>query len=313
MTIVADVTPLRELLLDLRADAPVHHGPLTVIPLLASPGPEPDWLTASEAGEALRIEEINEAGRVPALHVTNAGDRPVLLLDGEELIGAKQDRILNTTVLVAARSGLDIPVSCVEEGRWAYRSPRFSSSDASLFASARAKKARRVSESLRSNAGHAGDQGQIWDDVALLAARHDVDSPTGAMRDFYERYAGDMAAAREALAPRPGQVGALVVLAGRWIGLDVLASPGLFARAWPRLSAGYAAEAVGRKPNGTPAVDPTAVLARVGEVAVEEAPAVGLGREHRLVGTETAGAALVVDDTVAHLMAFPVEASAVSR
>jgi hypothetical protein len=41
---------------------------------------------------------------------------------------------------------------------------------------------------------------------------------------------------------------------------------------------------------------------------VEEAPAVGLGREHRLIGRTLAGAALVVGDTVAHLMAFPVEA-----
>lgn len=41
---------------------------------------------------------------------------------------------------------------------------------------------------------------------------------------------------------------------------------------------------------------------------VEEAPAVGVGREHRLAGRALAGAALVVEDTVAHLMAFPAEA-----
>jgi hypothetical protein len=34
-------------------------------------------------------------------------------------------------------------------------------------------------------------------------------------------------------------------------------------------------------------------------------PAIGLGHELRLTGRTVAGAALVVDDRVAHLMAFP--------
>jgi hypothetical protein len=67
---------------------------------------------------------VSEGGDVPTLRLTSAADRPVLLLDGEELIGAKQNRVLNTTVLVAAHSRLTIPVSCVEQGRWAYKSAR---------------------------------------------------------------------------------------------------------------------------------------------------------------------------------------------
>jgi len=37
----------------------------------------------------------------------------------------------------------------------------------------------------------------------------------------------------------------------------------------------------------------------------EDAPAVGLGREYRLAGNAMVGAALVVEETVAHLMVFP--------
>jgi hypothetical protein len=44
---------------------------------------------------------------------------------------------------------------------------------------------------------------------------------------------------------------------------------------------------------------------------VEEAPAVGR-REHRLAGRALAGAALVVEDTAAHLTAFPDEAQSTS-
>jgi len=52
-----------------------------------------------------------------------------------------------------------------------------------------------------------------------------------------------VAAARTALAPRAGRVGALVFLGSRWLGLELLP----FARPVRagRLCAGYAAEAIG--------------------------------------------------------------------
>jgi hypothetical protein len=122
MPTLSDVKPLAQALCDLIPGAPVTHGALTVFPLLAGERPEPGWLTLAEAGEAVTIEEVSEGGDVPTLRLTSAAGCPVLLLDGEELIGAKQNRILNTTVLVAAHSHLTIPVSCVEQGRWAYKS-----------------------------------------------------------------------------------------------------------------------------------------------------------------------------------------------
>ena len=132
--------------------------------------------------------------------------------------------------------------------------------DSTLYASVRAAKAAKVTESLRTKGTHAGT--------------------------------------------RPGQVGALVFLGKRWLGLDLLPSAGLFERVWPRLCAGYTAELLGTE--GSPsAPDPRSVLEALAQAPVEEAPAVGLGREHRLAGNALAGAALVVEDTVAHLMAFP--------
>jgi hypothetical protein len=306
MPTISDVKPLHQLLGDLRPGESVHHGALSVVPLLWESVSEPDWLTLPEAGEAFTIEEVSEAGRVQTLRVTNGGNRPVLLIDGEELIGAKQNRVLNTTVLVAARSRLDIPVSCVEQGRWAYRARHFSSSDASLYASVRAKKAARISASLRSAGQHLGDQGQIWEDVASKAAKYRVESPTGAMRDVYDRYGRELAAGREALTARAGQVGAVVFLDGRWIGIDVLTSPRLFERVWRRLCVGYVAETIGRERSDAKSPDATELLERLGRAPVEEASAVGLGREHRIAGDTMTGAALLVEGVVAHFMAFPV-------
>jgi hypothetical protein len=79
----------------------------------------------------------------------NDGVRPVLLLDGEEVIGAKQNRIINLTVLVAAGTTVQLPVSCVEQGRWSMQSLRFAEAGRTMFASGRARKMRDVTASLR--------------------------------------------------------------------------------------------------------------------------------------------------------------------
>src|SRR3989304_4179076 len=131
-------------------------GGLPLVPLLNMGASDPDWLTLDEAvsGKTLTVTEVSEGGSVPTLRVVNKGDRAVLLLDSEELVGAKQNRILNTSVLIAAGQTITIPVSCVEQGRWAYQSRAFTSARPPLYASVRRKKAAQVHESLRMSRGH---------------------------------------------------------------------------------------------------------------------------------------------------------------
>lgn len=96
------------------------HGALAVLPIMADLPAGPDYLTLGEALAAgtLTITEISEGGSVPELAVINEGNLPVLFLDGEELAGAKQNRVVNTTILLKEHSKTVIPVSCVEQGRW---------------------------------------------------------------------------------------------------------------------------------------------------------------------------------------------------
>lgn len=101
------------------------------------------YLTLKEALEKklLLIQEVSTGGSVPELKVINHSDDPVLLLDGEELSGAKQNRVLNTTILVKGNSEVIIPVSCTEQGRWSYQTDRFYDSDIISPSFLRAKKA----------------------------------------------------------------------------------------------------------------------------------------------------------------------------
>jgi hypothetical protein len=125
------------------------------------------------------------------------------------------------------------------------------------------------------------------------------------MRDLYARYHTDLAVAHEALVAQPGQVGALIYMGSQWVGLDLLAGPGLFGRAWPRLCAGYVADAIGRETKPWHRLDAGAVLSRLAQGQAEPARAVGLGEEYRLSTSGLAGATLVAHGRVAHLMAFP--------
>ena len=107
------------------------HKNLAIVPLYMNGNGGTAYITLKEALEkgTLTVTEVTEGGTVPELKVINKADIAVLLLDGEELAGAKQNRVLNTTVLIAAHSETVIPVSCTEHGRWSYTSSEFRDSD----------------------------------------------------------------------------------------------------------------------------------------------------------------------------------------
>ena len=147
----------------LHVGEPIQHESLSIFPLFSEAGGAIDYQLSDEAiaNESLLIQEITEGGSVPDLLVENKGDSLVLFLEGEELVGAKQNRILNTSVLVAAHSKLKIPVSCVEQGRWRYSSRFFGSSGSHSPSKLRRALKASVSKSVRENRGHSSDQGQV--------------------------------------------------------------------------------------------------------------------------------------------------------
>ena len=162
---------------------PVEHRGIVVAPLFPRRTPVAEYATLEDALPlGLRIDEVSEAGVVPELAVTNPPDANVLLYDGEELLGAKQNRILNITVLVAAQSTTPIPVSCVEEGRWSRRSASFASAPHAAYPELRRRKAHRLAaEPLARGVA----QSEVWDEVRAKSARIGVHSPTGAQADVF--------------------------------------------------------------------------------------------------------------------------------
>ena len=79
---------------------PVEYRGIVIAPLFPRCTPSAEYATLEDALPiGLRIDEVSEVGVVPELAVANPTDANVLLYDGEELLGAKQNRILNVSVL----------------------------------------------------------------------------------------------------------------------------------------------------------------------------------------------------------------------
>lgn len=225
---------------------PGNYENLTLFPLYRDDEPVIEYLMLDEAlaKSAITITEINETGRVSELKVRNDSDIAVLLLDGEELAGSKQDRILNTTILVAPNSTLIIPVSCVEQGRWHYKSRTFYSGDRMYKPTDRGKKARRVLASMKVGKGFSAGQSEVWEEVACLHKKFGNRSKTHAMADVYDDQKRNLDAYIKGCTIADGQTGFVALINGKIIGLEVLSRSYAMQRAFPKFIRSYALDAI---------------------------------------------------------------------
>ena len=287
-----------------RVGEPVRRGPLAVFPLFAEASSPVDYLLADEAigASSLVVTEVGEAGSVPELRVENAGDRRVLFLEGEQLVGAKQNRVLNTSILVPAHATTRLPVSCVEQGRWSYRSRTFGSSGSHSHAKLRHALKATVTRSLRSGRGHSSDQGAVWDEVARQQESMGVASLTGAMDDTFAHYEATLAESRAALAYIPGATGLAVALGPAVVAVDLFDQPETCRKVWDRLLSGALMESLepGQGEGQATVADVEGLLSRSSRARWEEAPAVGEGTEYRAEIDRGHGSALLLGATPVH-------------
>lgn len=206
----------------------------------------------------VRITEVNGGGSVSELHLENSVELPILLMDGEELVGAKQNRVLNLTILAPAKHTTVIPVSCVEAGRWSMSSADLKTVDHVMYSSGRAQRLAEVTESMRSNGSRFSDQGAVWRDIAAKAFRLKAKSPTGAMSAIYERHKNSVEEFTRAFTWESGQAGVAFAIGGQLLGLDLFDQPEVMRRFFPKLVRSYALDALDADPTAN---EPTSVEA----------------------------------------------------
>jgi len=280
-----------------------------VIPLFTSIDEGPRYLTLREALEKrlLTITEVSQGGSVPELKVVNKAEIPVLLLDGEELAGAKQNRVLNTTILIKEKSETVIPVSCTEQGRWAYATAAFAESGNIMSHNLRAKKASSVHQTLKEVMSYRGNQGDLWDGIDHLSSEMKVHSRTGAMRDVYEDKKEDLEGYMKAFEYIPHQKGILVMINGRVMGIDIFSLEPVYKALHPKLVKSYAMDALlqQRKKVDNDIVEKARkFIGEAGECKEEKFKSIGHGDDYRFEGPTIVGSALVHQETVIHMAFF---------
>jgi hypothetical protein len=290
-----------------RVGKPAVAGPLAVFPLF---GPAPGLAYRSLAQAAplgATVTETPGGGSVNDLLATNPTGLPLLLYEGEEVLGAQQNRTFDVSVLVPAGAKLAVPVSCVEHGRW--EGARHAEAMRPAPQAAYPELRRRKSAALRARVAAAGpmraDQSEVWYEVAAKAERLAAPAPTVAMHDVYEHRRTSLADLAVNVPLHPQQLGALAAIGGRCVVLDCVSRPDVFASLHGPLLQGYALDALDAA--AVPAPPLAAAEAFVGAIraaALDVRDGVGLGRFARFATPPVAGTALLVDDEVVQLTAF---------
>ena len=270
---------------EVRVGDPIRHEALTVFPLFADSLGVVDYLLSDEAigGGTVTVEEVSEGGSVPKLLVNNTGDARVLFLEGEELKGAKQNRVLNTSVLIAAHSKTLIPVSCVEQGRWRYRSKNFTSGGSHSSSKLRRHLKQSVGIALKTGQGHTSDQGSVWREVSRQMTSLGSKSESMAMSDTYDSHQSRLTEFKKALNYVEGAAGLAVAVGDKVVAVDVFDKSETCRKVWDRLLSGVIMDALEaeKSEKSAESSDVSCLLDQIRAAAWENTPAVGEGQEYR--------------------------------
>lgn len=272
----------------------------------------PETLTYGTLAEALRdgvivVTEVNAGGSVPDLKVINDADSSILLLDGEELKGAKQNRVLNASVLMDAHSETIIPVSCTEAGRWAYTSDTFKASGYVMSRDLRANRTRSVSASLDRTQQYRSDQSAVWRDIDHMAEAAAVESPTRAMADIYAAKEKELDACLDAFSHVPNQKGLIVFVNGKVLGFDLISRAAAYEALHPKLVKSYVMDALLQKKSGRRKAtldDGRAFVKETQSCSQKKFKSTGLGWDVRFEGGTIVGSSLVYNETAIHSAFF---------
>jgi hypothetical protein len=308
-TIMYDV--VAKYLMSIELGGPQETQGVAVFPLFAPAKPRLEYValkTALDSG-SFAVSELTAAGVVGDLRVRNGGSSPVLLLDGEELAGAKQNRVLNTTILVGAHTETVIPVSCTEQGRWSYVSSSFQESHSVAPPRMRRATQRTVSASLARESTFRADQGEVWAGVQRMAADAGVHSETGAMRDVFQARMSDLDALLLHFPLQPGQRGLLATASDSVLGFDLVSRSDVYAVLHTKLVRSYVMD--GLLANMKPAILAVGELAQgflhaTSSTEEKRYKSVGHGYDYRYAGEGIVGSAITFRSEVVHTAFFAV-------
>ena len=298
----ASLPDLKSWLGRIHVASPQPLEPLEIHPLVLD-GPVGRPFVMLHRALAERTFWIVERGQgvVNEVMVHNAGTEPVLVLEGELIVGSKQNRVVAISAVVAAGEKTALHVGCVEHGRWHHVSPRFDAGETPLEPGLRRHRVREVSAM-----GHL-DQQLLWEQVHMTMRARSVASRSEDYHESVRAAHQDTVKRSRRIERLPGQVGIVALWQGRLVGLDLLSHPAEWEDIGERILRSYAMTA------DSLVLDPRLAPQGGGRTAAEWWDAIassdlrrltGDGRRYALAGPGFHGALLWYDGRPAHLAAF---------
>jgi hypothetical protein len=297
------------LLAELEVLEPVNVNGFQVFGLRRPDSTNLSYLTLDEAlqEELVDVTEISEGGSVPVLRVSNRAESLLFLMSGEQLRGAKQNRVLNVSMMVDSKTEIPIPVSCVEAGRWQYQSRKFTSSGTSSHSYLRAMMARDVSASYRQNGSPTSNQGAVWEEIGRKLGRMGSRSRSSALNQVYEDYDAKLKKFIQAVKVPADCCGAVFSFKGEIAGMDLFDRRVTFEKLWPKLVRSYAIDAFEQSEPSSSYLTREAVslwLNTASTAKSERFPSPGIGEDIRLESNIVVGSSLLVGDKPVHMELF---------
>ena len=299
--LIAKPMTWRDLIENLELKEPVLLGNLMVVPLEGS-------LNSREFGLLhLALEEgrarVRELGMVEKVLVENPSLDDLFVLEGEELLGARQDRVAVSSAVIPAREELELPVVCIEEGRWAGDEPLFRGG---YVAHPRLRSL--ITLSIRGS-GKA-DQQKVWREVERKLTSLKISSATGSLHHSFTYQEGTLEELYGGWNPGERVTGAMAFTPKGFLCCDILANPSLFSGEWPGLLKGYALDALEERIRGRRGKMNWQRIAerweRVGKTKlVRRLSSRGKGEEWLLEGPGEIGRALITEDGLIYASIHP--------
>ena len=171
--------------LNFNVSEPVEKNNITTFFLSSIEKNNNKYLSFSEAiaKNQVQISEVNKDGLLTKLSVSNKSSDNIIILNGELIIGTqiRQDRIVDSTVLIPGYATVLINTFCGEQYRWSPRlSNKISTSESLYFSSGRANNAADINTKL-------SKQCRIWSEISEKISDFNVKSFTNSVDQIYKK------------------------------------------------------------------------------------------------------------------------------
>ena len=289
---------------NIKVGDPVEFKNLKIFPLIAGKTLSlQNYITLDEATDKnwLQIKELG-SGNVNSVQIKNTGSSMVFILTGEMISGAKQDRMLKEDVLLPSKSGwIEVPVYCVEHGRWTSVSAEFKSEK--LLVPNAVRQAAKLSES----------QAEVWDEIASSQDHLGIASETRTVRANYEdaemqKKIGEYTNKFEKLPSlSKSTIGVVVSTGDRIICFDLFANNSLLSKYWKKLLKSYAMDGISGEKSSIDKGTIESLCEALTNTRQVSRSTGGKGETFELTADFGKGSVLVYQSAVVHMDFFPTE------